>query len=333
MMSAMKANKSVPQASVIATPGTYRPASGDQRKFGVDISRNQGWVAFDRFLLADPVVEFCACRTGISWGYKDSMFAIYWAELKKRAIPRMAYHVLYPAENIARQVENFLSMFPGHVYDGEGPIVNDVELVHGVSRRALSNAAEAFNKSVEDATGREVIVYSRFSFLDAYMEKQPWMSKRKWWMAQYLATAPPSENQGKLWAPARLNDLDVWIMQTGEKGDGPYYGAESAQIDTNRWLKSDAEFLAMFGVKAPEPAPVPTPEPDRGNVRYRVVTDWLNVRNAPTTSNNTPVRQLRRGDIVNLIDVDGSDVWIEIAPGEYAALRTGGRTYLERVEK
>lgn len=311
----------------MTTPGTYRPSLTDGRKFGIDISRNQGWIDFGKLAAALPRVEYAACRTGISRGYKDSMFAIYWEELARRRIPRMAYHVLYPAESITGQVNNFISMFPGGKYDGEGPIVNDVELVHGVSKRALSNAAEAFNKSLEDRTGREVIVYSRFSFVRDYMEKQAWMSKRKWWMAQYLATTPPSEFLGKPWVPAGYDDLDIWIVQTGKRGDGPYYGAASAQIDTNRWLKSVEAYAAFFGTTQPAPEPEPT-----SGYRYRVVTDVLNVRGIPTTSGNTPIRQLRKGDVVNMVEVTGSDVWIEIAPDEYCAVRIGNVKYLERVE-
>lgn len=313
----------------MTTPGTYRPSLTDGRKFGIDISRNQGWIDFGKLAAALPRVEYAACRTGISWGYKDSMFAIYWEELARRRIPRMAYHVLYPAESITGQVNNFISMFPGGKYDGEGPIVNDVELVHGVSKRALSNAAEAFNKSLEDRTGREVIVYSRFSFVSEYMEKQPWMLARKWWMAQYLATTPPREFLGHPSIPVGYDGLDVWILQTGERGDGPYYGMGSAQLDTNRWLKSAGEYAAFFNT---QPAPVPEPEPvPTGNYRYRVLTDVLNVRGVPTTSGNTPIRQLRKGDVVNLVEVTGNDVWIEIAPGEYCAMQIGNVKYLERV--
>lgn len=76
----------------------------------------------------------------------------------------------------------------------------------------------------------------------------------------------------------------------------------------------------------------PEPEMPQLGVAYRVMVDTLNVRRQPSTNSNTPVRMLRRGDVVQLIGAAGSDVWIEIAPGEYAALRTGGRTYLERVE-
>lgn len=310
----------------MTTPGTYRPSLTDGRTFGIDISRNQGRINFDKMVAALPRIEFVACRTGISWGYKDSMFAIYWAELARRKIPRMAYHVLYPAESIARQVDNFLSMFPGQRYDGEGPIVNDVELVHGVSKSALSNAAENFNKALEDRSGKEVIVYSRFGFVRDHMAKQAWMSKRKWWMAQYLATIPPSEFQGILSVPNGYGDLDAWIVQTGERGDGPYYGMESNQLDTNRWLKSVEAFNSFFGLISP----TPQPEPISG-VRYRVSVDTLNVRTAPSTSGNTPVRQLRRGDVVNLVDATGNDVWIEIAPGEFCALKIGSIKYLERV--
>lgn len=316
----------------MTTPGTYRPILSDARKFGVDISRNQGRIDFAKMAAARPTVEFVACRTGISWGYKDSMFAIYWAELGRLKIPRMAYHVLYPAESVVRQVDNFLSMFPGQRYDGEGPIVNDVELIHGVSKRALSNAAEAFCQALEDRAGKEVIVYSRFGFVRDHMEKQTWMARRKWWMAQYLATTPPSEFQGNLWVPSGLSDLDVWIVQTGERGDGPYYGMESAQLDTNRWLKSVEAFNSFFGLTTPAPQPEPVPQPEPiGGARYRVTVDVLNVRNVPFTSGNTPVRQLRRGDIVNLVNVAGSDVWIEIAPGEFCAAQIGSIKYLERV--
>ncbi|KKM08404.1 hypothetical protein SY88_23740 [Clostridiales bacterium PH28_bin88] len=322
----------------MTTPGTYRPSLTDGRRFGIDISRNQGRVDFNELVSVLPRVEYIACRTGISWGYKDSMFAIYWAELKKRNIPRMAYHVLYPAESAAAQADNFLSMFPDRKYDGEGPIVNDLELVHGVSKSALSNAAENFSKALEDRTGREVIVYSRFTFVRDFMAKQAWMAQRKWWMAQYLATDPPSEFLGKPWIPDGYHDLDVWIVQTGERGDGPYYGTESKQLDTNRWLKSEAAFRAMFGtiqpapVPVPVPVPTPTPTPAPTGYRYRVITDWLNVRRMPTAGGNTPIRQLRKGDVVNLVEVAGGDVWIEIAPGEFCALQIGSTKYLERVK-
>ncbi|MEW6649313.1 MAG: hypothetical protein AB1453_03885 [Chloroflexota bacterium] len=81
-----------------------------------------------------------------------------------------------------------------------------------------------------------------------------------------------------------------------------------------------------------EPGHEPEPPPDGAVVAYRAMVDGLNVRRMPSISGNTPVRTLRRGEVVRMIGAGGSDAWIEIAPGEFVALRTGGRTYLERVE-
>ncbi len=255
------------------------------------------------------------------------MFAIYWDELTRRKIPRMAYHVLYPAESAAAQADNFLSMFPGRKYDGEGPIVNDVELVHGVSKTALLNAAENFSKALEDRTGREVIVYSRFSFLRDYMAKQAWMNRRKWWMAQYTATNPPSEFLGKLWVPTNFADLDVWIVQTGERGDGPFYGTQSAQLDTNRWLKTEAEFRAMFGTVQPAPEPEPA-EPSTG-IELRVLTDGLRTRNGPGVGYpEIPEARLAAGEDIEVEQIEGNDVWIRHKRG-WSAMRYGGSRHME----
>jgi len=87
-----------------------------------------------------------------------------------------------------------------------------------------------------------------------------------------------------------------------------------------------------WAVTVPTPAPFPSPTPAPTGYRYRVLTDTLNVRRMPSARGNTPIRQLRKGDVVNLVEVAGSDVWIEIAPGEYCAVRLGNVKFLGRVE-
>lgn len=94
---------------------------------------------------------------------------------------------------------------------------------------------------------------------------------------------------------------------------------------------------AMSGFRPTSP-PLPDdggdeekPPSSDSSVRYRVLTDTLNVRSIPSTINNTPQRTLRQGDEVTLIGAAGTDVWVEIGPGEFCALQTGGRKYLEQV--
>ncbi|HZW02887.1 MAG TPA: GH25 family lysozyme [Anaerolineaceae bacterium] len=245
----------------LATPGTYIPNRNDARFIGLDFSSNNGLIDFGKTRLADPRPRFLMFRTGISWGYKDKYFRLFWAGAEPW-FPRSPYHVLYPMEPIAAQVKNFMSMFPDKDF-GEGPIVNDCELIHGATRHQLSNACEAFSKALEDATGREVMVYARYSFVRDYMEFQSWMERRRWIMATYIdgQKYPPVRewSTGPEGAYAYDSRLPVAMLQTGDKGDGIYYGATSKQVDTDRWLLSEEEFKRTFSQPAqpqPEPAPV-----------------------------------------------------------------------------
>lgn len=234
------------------TPGTYIPSASIARAFGIDISANQGLIDFVKMAQASPRPRFAIARTGISWGYKDKFFRMYWQSLLNINVRRSAYHVLYPMESISEQVKNFVSMFPERDF-GEGPVVNDCELIHGATRRQLSNACESFSKALEDATGKEVMVYSRFSFVRDNMEYQPWMERRRWIMAAYIdgANYPPvREWIGEPNVIAGYEKLPVAILQTGDKGDGAYYGAKSVQIDTDRWLLGEEEFNRTFSVIA-----------------------------------------------------------------------------------
>ena len=112
----------------------YVPNEKDKRKFGIDQSRYQGPMDFEKLAAYQwPKVDFVIARTGISWGYKDAWFREFWKQYKRLGIPRGAYHVLYPRENIAEQVRNCSEQFEGKIFDGE-VIVPDIELVHDATR-------------------------------------------------------------------------------------------------------------------------------------------------------------------------------------------------------
>ena len=78
--------------------------------FGIDISAYQyspdGKQKPD-FAKLNSKCAFVAVRAGISWGYTDRWFAYSWANIIK---PKMAYHVVYPAESAQRQMEHFLNI-------------------------------------------------------------------------------------------------------------------------------------------------------------------------------------------------------------------------------
>lgn len=241
----------------MSTPGTYIPKADDERILGIDISSNQGLINFATLAQATPRVRFAIVRTGISWGYKDKLHRLNWAGLGEIGIPRSAYHVLYPKESISSQAANYKSMYPDKDY-GEGPVVADVELVHNATPKELSNATDAFCKALEDASGREAYVYSRYSFVTSYMEYQRWMENRKWIMAMYIdgdKYPPIREWSSAPVVPEKLKWLPLAIIQTGDRGDGPYYGMASQKLDTDRWILGEEAFAKAFGLPASMPQP------------------------------------------------------------------------------
>lgn len=252
-----------------ANVGTYLPNIQDKRKFGLDFSSNQGMVNFAKLAKPEgfPKIEFLAMRTGISWAYKDSFFETYWNSTKSiLSIPRLAYHVLYPRENIKIQVDNMKSRFPGGVFDGHG-VVNDMELVHLASRSQLSEACYEFTNRLRDWAKKPVFIYTRYGFILDYMDYWSskyvsWMKDQLWWMANYygldnngnpiLAEFPTNSIK----VPPALKSLKLAIHQTGAKGDGWKVGTVSRQVDTNRWCLSDTEYQDLFGINQEQPEPV-----------------------------------------------------------------------------
>lgn len=245
----------------------YVPNEKDKRKFGLDQSRYQGPMNFEKLKnYIYPKIDFIVARSGISWGYKDAWFREFWKQYKILWIPRGAYHVLYPKEPIIDQVRNCSEQFDGKVFDGD-VIVNDVELNHDASRKQISEAVYECNNRLQDWAKKPVLTYCRFSFITAYMDYTSskyvdFYENSLWWMAQYLGV-PPREDNRAILKPSLLNGINfkVLIHQTGDKMYGPLVGTASQQQDTNRWLGTDKEFEWMWGKSIPQPEPEPEPMP------------------------------------------------------------------------
>ena len=256
-----------------ANTGTYLPEATDKRLFGLDLSGNQGNVYFD--LMSNPVgfpqIKFVACRTGISWAYKDAWFETYWKTLKEKlpSVKRIAYHVLYPSQPIVEQVENMKSRFPNKIFDGDA-VVNDLELNQDQTPSKISESCYEFTNRLQDWAKKPAIIYSRFSWVEAYMDYWSlkyvnWFKLQLWWMANYygndwlgrpILKEYPTE---KMYVPEKLSYFDLIIHQNGDKGDGYKVGTVSKQVDTNRWTQSNDRFYQLFGK---EEVPVDPTQPE-----------------------------------------------------------------------
>ena len=73
--------------------------------------------------------------------------------------------------------------------------------------------------------------------------------------------------------------------------------------------------------------PVPPPTPPASGLRLRVKTEGLRIRNGPGTG-FADIGRLSAGEIVDLENLDGADVWVKHKRG-WSAMRHGGSRHME----
>jgi len=97
---------------------------------GIDVSKYNGPVNWE--VAKENGVTYAGMRASISWGYRDPWIGYNLSECKRLGIFIMPYHVLYPGENVPRQVDNFLNACAVS-WEFEIPVL-DLELTHGQSK-------------------------------------------------------------------------------------------------------------------------------------------------------------------------------------------------------
>lgn len=122
-------------------------------------------------------------------------------------------------------------------------------------------------------------------------------------------------------APARL-----WQCS----GDGVRLeGFGRHAVDVNVFPGTLDELKAWMGIEEPPAAePQPEPEPADNSLHLVVTATALNVRSGPGT-HYPIVDQLKAGERVTAVDLGGADCWIEIAPGQWAAVQVGGTRFMQ----
>lgn len=232
--------------------------------FGVDVSSNQGQIDWQRMATAPIKVEFAAIRLGISWGYVDKWFPHNWAEAKRAGIPRMAYHVLYPAQPIQPQLDNIARTLAGDF--GELPFVADIELQHGCTSAQMQAAARAYVEGIRDLTGRVPIIYTRTIWWNDVvtgftpLKDLGWYAEYYWWIALYLTSGAP--HPGPILVPRGVPVDRVLIHQVADHTPSAGFGIDQAaakMLDYNRWLKPREELHRLAGYIAPTQPEPPQP--------------------------------------------------------------------------
>ena len=227
--------------------------------FGVDISSYQGR-SID-YTLMKQNTKFVAVRAGISWGYEDPVFAQSWQALKGHN--RIAYHVLYPSQDVTKQTDWLFDMLSRVGFDAETDrIAIDIELWQGQTPQRVTEATTQMYDQITQRTGRKPIIYSAAWFVNPRMVVTPKLAAADWWLANYppKGSAPGTEHPGP---PLLPRGVTKWLIhQTSETGIGRNFGLPSGAIDTNRWNGTLEDVQAYFGLTEQEPEPEPEPEPE-----------------------------------------------------------------------
>ncbi len=243
--------------------------------FGVDLSQhNASWDGqripdFDQFKLHDPEVQFVAVRTGVSWGYRDSMFPRYFAEAMRVGLCILPYHVLYPSADAACQMDAFLAILKD--VDLESlRLVLDVELTQGKTKWQITRTVIDSLEYLKNATGRYPILYSRALWVNENLQVAD-LPTVDWWLAQYIRSLDTPLYTPEYPCPPLLpKGVRQWLIhQTAQRG--PAIGGVGYYMDYNRWNGSQEQLRAYFGKEKPviTQCPIDQMPCERGSMNVR----------------------------------------------------------------
>ena len=239
----------------------FPPTKDDPRPFGVDISRYNGIVDFDKMKAYDYVpVEYIMIRSGqgASWSYDalDNKFYFNWAGAKRAGIPRMCYHVIYPSVSVQPQVDNVKSIFEEIDYDfGEGPLWIDLELYQGMKDPVIMDRTIEFKTKLEEQLNIRVGIYSGWWYLETMLDEglqvPDWWSEVDWWLAQYTFAELGYEHPGPPYAPAIPKENVIFHQTTSFIEGAPLGAPGNKRVDGNRYMGDN--LYEYLNIEEPEP--------------------------------------------------------------------------------
>ncbi|WP_425349023.1 glycoside hydrolase family 25 protein [Methyloligella halotolerans] len=173
---------------------TYRPDASLYPVRGIDVSHHQGDIDWDKVAADNVAFAYMKSTEGGDW--KDRKFLENWKAAKKAGIATGAYHFFTLCRPGKDQAENFLATLPK---DGTMlPPAVDLEYVGNCKERptpeALKPEVDAFFGMVEEALGREAIIYAPEDFLADYGDALP---DRPLWRRSVFR--PPHKDDWLLW--------------------------------------------------------------------------------------------------------------------------------------
>jgi GH25 family lysozyme M1 (1,4-beta-N-acetylmuramidase) len=226
--------------------------SNENLAFGIDLSKwntspdGKHKPDFDAIAAHSPEVVFIAMRAGISWGYQDPWFSYYMAEAQRIKRVCLAYHVLFPGQPAAAQMDNFFRIL-GDIDFNKVPLVLDLELDHGQTVSTITQTTANSINIITKRTGKVPFIYSRAGWVNQYLKVSA-LPPVFWWLAQYRYSLPYPLYTPEYDCPPTLPaGVYSWaVHQTAMRGKS--IGAKAMHyMDYNRWNGTKADVLKFIG--------------------------------------------------------------------------------------
>lgn len=275
---------------------------------GIDVSHHQAAINWGQVAAAGH--RFAVIRSSMGMAGIDNRFAINWDGAKRAGLLVSAYHLVRPEHSGTSQLDHFIKVLGGRTPDL--PLVLDVELDGSTATSPARTPAE-IAQCVRDmgeglmARGfRRPIMYTARWFWNRAVAPSPDWEAYDLWVAHYGVAAPTLPSPWKSW-------LFWQYTATGSVPGVP------TECDVN-WFAGSYEKLVQYAQQQGTTRP-PVP------ARARVTVQTINVRTGPDTSFNS-VGVLRNGQTINILGLDGRDVWVQIGVDRWAALSFRGQQFM-----
>lgn len=272
--------------------------------FGPDVSFYQddpGTPQEINFERMNAAADFVIIRAGQNL-WVDPDFKNNWSRAKAAGLPRGSYWFYDSRADPKQQAELWSNLLSGDM--GELPLFLDLEESYRGPFTGWQHWKTFLERLRVLVGSKEIGIYTAYHYWqDNAPFSQPteleYFHRYPLWIANYGVIQPLVP---KPWATAE------WLFwQFTSSGDGPFYGAESLEIDLNNFNGDAQAFAKRFNVPVPED---PTPPNPQGN-QYRVNAGTLYVREGPGT-NYKSIGFLRRNEIVEALEASTDGSWLRV---------------------
>lgn len=216
---------------------------------GIDVSKWQALMDWGK--AASAGARFAFIRAGSSDGatganYTDFQFERNAAEAPKKLL--VGYYWFFrPEHNAISQAEYFCNLIAGKT--AHLPAALDVEVnTKNLSVSIMGVRVKACLEEIERRTGRTPVVYTRASVWNPWLGKPAWAARFPLWVAHYTERPQP-------FLPSSWPAWTFWQWSADKNGRGPEFGAQSRDIDINRFAGDETALIKFAGLTPPVPAP------------------------------------------------------------------------------